>query len=127
MAERIAPHLSPEPGARVVRLTDDGAAFSDMLTHVAGVLSAGYSVVVDAPVLGAARRESIADVARQADVPFTGFRLAPLDDTVTAPANAQWLDVTASQGLPALLSMIRRATSRTGPVGVAATDERHAR
>lgn len=127
MAERIAPHLSPEPGARVVRLTDDGGAFSGMLTHVAAVLSAGYSVVVDAPVLCAARRESIVAVARQADVPFTGFRLAPLDDTVTAPANAQWLDVTASQGLPALLSTIRRATSRTGQVGAAATDERHAR
>ncbi len=126
MADCIAANLSPEPGARVVRLTD-GAAFSRMLTHVAAVLSAGYSVVVDAPVLCAARRESIADVARQANVPFASVRLAPLDDAAAAPADPQWVDVTAWQGLPALLATIRRATSRTGPRGAAAPDARHGR
>jgi uncharacterized protein len=122
VADGIAPNLLPEPGARVVRLTGDGGTFSRMLTEVAAVLSAGYSVVVDAPVLCAARRALIADVARRADVPFAGFRLALPDDTATALADRQWLDVPASQGLPALLSAVRHATIRTGPRQAASAD-----
>jgi hypothetical protein len=86
------------------------------------VLSGGYSVVVDAPVLGADRRASIADVARRAAVPFAGFRLARLDDTATALADPQWVDVRASQGLPALLSAVRHATTRTRPRQAATGD-----
>jgi len=117
LAEGIAANLPPAPGARIIRLADDGAAFERLLAHVAVVLSAAHSAVVEVPGLCAARRDAIAEVARQARVPFVAGRLAPRGDAAAAPAGPQWLDVTASEGLPVLLSAIRRATSVRGARG----------
>ena len=114
VAEDIAPHVPPAPGARIVHVAEAGATFEQGLAHVAATLAAAHSAVVDAPASSAARCESIADVARRAGAPFVGFRLAPPGEAARAPVDPPWLDVTASQGLPVLLSTIQRMTSRTG-------------
>jgi aminoglycoside phosphotransferase family enzyme len=123
VTQGLAAELPPAPGARVIRVTDDRVAFTRLPATIDAVLSAGHSAVVDAPVLSLARRESIADAARRAGVPFVGFRLASPDDHAVPPSSPGWLEVNAAQGLPAL----RDAMSPTRRRVAAGPDARRGR
>jgi hypothetical protein len=98
LAYGLAPAIGAVPGARVLRsdvirkrlfgvaLTErlPPAAYDSKVTArvfdrlrdlAARILAAGYSVVADAVYARPAEREALAEVARQAGVPFTGFWL----------------------------------------------------
>jgi hypothetical protein len=98
LAEGLAPELGLRPGARVLRsdvarklllgvdpeerlpatayTQDTSARVYDALCRKAAMgLAAGYTVIVDAVALTAEERNSFAEVARAAGVPFSGLWL----------------------------------------------------
>ncbi|MFQ5766301.1 MAG: AAA family ATPase, partial [Rhodospirillales bacterium] len=98
LARELAPHIGAAPGARVARtdsirkrlagvplterLGEAGYAaemtertYRAMCEEAATALAAGRAAIADAVFAGAAERRAIADVARDARVPFTGIWL----------------------------------------------------
>jgi predicted kinase len=162
LAAALAPGFAPCPGARLVRSDvtrkllcgvapetrlpesayrpEIGRRVYDALRRkAAAALAAGYSAIVDAVSLRPAERTALADVARQAGVPFFGLWLeaAPAamaerirsryhdasDATATVlarqleqdPGPIDWARIDAGGGPETTLAAARRALSLDGP------------
>lgn len=161
LAAALAPDFSPYPGARLLRSDvtrkllcgvapetplPEGAyrpeisrlVYDALQRKAAIALAAGYSAIVDAVYLRPAEREALADLAREAGVPFSGLWLeaAPAamaerirtrrhdaSDATAAvmarqleqdPGPIDWTRLEAGGGAQATLAAARRALARDG-------------
>jgi hypothetical protein len=125
LAEGLAPELGLRPGARVLRsdvirklrlgvdpeerlpatayTRESSARVYDALCRKAAVgLAAGYSVVIDAVALTPEERNSFAEVARAAAVPFSGLWLEARPETMANRIRGRVRD--ASDASPEILA-----------------------
>jgi aminoglycoside phosphotransferase family enzyme/predicted kinase len=140
LAAGLAPELGVRPGARVLRsdvtrklllgidpeeqlpaaayTRETSARVYDALRRKAAVgLAAGYTVIIDAVALMAEERNSFAEVARAAAVPFSGLWLEARPDAMANRIRGRVRD--ASDASPEILAeQLRHDTGKIDWVGV---------
>ena len=135
LAAALAPELGARPGARLLRsdvvrkrlfgfdpearLPEDAYSaditdrvYDTLRRQAATALRAGYCAIIDAVALRPEERQSFAEVAREAGVPFTGIWLDASPDELVTRVAARHQD--ASDATPEIVK--RQAQADPGPL-----------